>query len=347
MAESGLTVACISDRDKSIYPNNVGSHYTVKLPKALNFSSATLNESTSKWEVAMMDCHYLHNFYNFREACTLHIIIEKPADSESDMTEEPSPRCTYLERRRRKYLSSSLHIELVRTYFQNLQMLYYNELAKIPVALLGVVRIPASYYPSVPAVLDQLTCEFDKLFYPRYKLRLHATIGENGMVVFSTSSGKVPAMYAETPYIASVLGLGTKPMVLSVEDAPSDMDGASLLSPIASQFSESEVTLHELAVSGTNKPKLDRVQGLYIYGDIIERQYVGNSMSPLLDYMEVPNSLGERVCHTCDPLIYLPVSRSIIDTTSIRICDERGRDVAFPDDVSNVVIRLHFRVSAV
>jgi hypothetical protein len=331
MAASGFTVACLSNTCKNTYPGNVGSHYTVKLPKVLNFSSGPLNEGASRWEVAMMDCHYLHNFYNFREGCTLHIIIEKPQVRDTNTSEVASPTCIVLNRKRREYLVSDLHRKLVSEYFLNLHDLY--DVSKIPEALLGVVRLPASNYSSISALLNRLVSGFNTLFYPRYKLRLHARISGNGTISFSTSNGKAPILYAETPYIAKVLGLDTKEMTLDVEPGWG--------------WDDRRVTLHELALVGTRTPKLDRVQALYIYGDIIDHQYVGSTMAPLLGYVDVPDSLGERVSHTCNPLVYLSVNRSVIDTITIHIRDERGNDVTFPDDVSNVILRLHFRESAV
>ena len=82
---------------------------------------------------------------------------------------------------------------------------------------------------------------------------------------------------------------------------------------------------------------------VYVYGDIVESQHVGDTMAPLLAYVDVDKSLGERVGHVCNPLVYLPVCRTYIDSISIRICDENGNKVPFPDDVENVVVRLLFR----
>ena len=41
--------------------------------------------------------------------------------------------------------------------------------------------------------------------------------------------------------------------------------------------------------------------------------------------------------------VYLPVDRLYIDMMKIRITPEHGENVMFPDDVENVVVRLHFR----
>ena len=329
MAQSGFTVACISDRDKSIYPNNVGSHYTVKLPKALNFSSATLNESTSKWEVAMMDCNYLHNFYNFRQGCTLRIIIAMPPESEIDTSEAQSPACLQVNNRTQwSKFPDQIGKQLLKTFVMIRDP--DTRIMDAHTGLYGVVYVPAAYYSSASALLDHLTNEFNRRFEPRYNQRLSASINADGVVSLSTTSGNAVAIFADTPYIANVLGLRTKELTIN----------------LFIDYKEVPVKLHGLIQIGVRPPRLDRVQALQICVDIIENQYVGNTMSQLVDYVDVPDSLGAQVSHMCDPMVHLPLCRSVIDTITIHICDERGNDVVFPDDVSNVMVRLHFRESA-
>jgi hypothetical protein len=307
----------------------VGSHYTVKLPKALNLSSGTLNEGASRWQVAMMDCHYMHNFYNLRQGCTLRIIVAMPAASEISMSEAASPACLVADHKLRWFLiSDMIDKQLLNTFH-----LIHSERGRIMDVhrgLYGVVYVPAAYYSSISALLDHLTNEFNKLFEPRFNQSLSASVNDDGTILFSVSSGKQVAIFADTPYIANVLGLSTKELPLILWIDGKDVD----------------IKLHRLNLVGALPPKLDRVHAVHIYGDIIEHQYVGNTMAPLLGYVDVPDTLGERVSHTCNPLVYLPVNRSIINTITIRIRDERGNDVTFPDDVSNVIVRLHFRESA-
>jgi hypothetical protein len=76
----------------------------------------------------------------------------------------------------------------------------------------------------------------------------------------------------------------------------------------------------------------------------VEYQYVGDTMAPLLAYVDVAKQPGLRAGHICNSLVYLPVDKQFIDAIGIRICDEHGQDVKFSDSES-VVVRLHFRKS--
>jgi tRNA uridine 5-carbamoylmethylation protein Kti12 len=59
-------------------PTNTGELYTVALASPLNFSGQTLNDDR-RWQVPMLRLHHTHNFFNFREDCLLHFVVDKPA----------------------------------------------------------------------------------------------------------------------------------------------------------------------------------------------------------------------------------------------------------------------------
>jgi hypothetical protein len=66
-------------------------------------------------------------------------------------------------------------------------------------------------------------------------------------------------------------------------------------------------------------------------------------MVPLVGYVDINGKPGDRAAPTCNPLVYLPVAKSYIDAIRVRINDERGENVMFPDLSENAVSRLHFR----
>ena len=88
---------------------------------------------------------------------------------------------------------------------------------------------------------------------------------------------------------------------------------------------------------------MDNIHALYVYADVVQQQHVGDVMAPLTGYASVNGKPGDRISHTCNPPIYLPVVKSFIDAISVRITDEHGQDVMFPDLREHVVLRLHFR----
>jgi len=108
-------------------------------------------------------------------------------------------------------------------------------------------------------------------------------------------------------------------------------------------FSTSDPTLHRMYLRGYRPPRIDRVQSLYTYTDIIKDQYVGDVLAPLLDVVPVQQTPGVRINYRSNPPMYLPLKQSYIDTISIKICDEYGNLAVFPEGAENVVLRLRFR----
>ena len=321
---AGFTVTCPSNSNMDTHPANRGSNYSVKLAKALNFSGRYLNEDV-RWQVAMLSAHYTHNFYNFREACTVSVIVDAPSDGEKNHDEDASKYVTEVGRSR--FLSPHLGQmggAVLFSYFAR-RLAEDAPDAEGPRrfwSLYGTLEIPVKYYSSAVEVQNETLSQFNTLFGPHYKICLQAASNSEGAITFSLANGKPVTMYANTPYFGKVLGLET------VEESL----------PCGGQM----VKVHKICMNGIRRPKLESLQALYIYCDVVEPQHVGDTMAPLLAYADVVKSPGARVGHISDPLIYLPVSRTCVESISIRICDENGEDVPFPDD-EDVVVRLLFR----
>ena len=66
-----------------------------------------------------------------------------------------------------------------------------------------------------------------------------------------------------------------------------------------------------------------------------------------MDIVPVQGAPGQRAYYVFDPPTYLPVNRNFIETIKIIIHDGNEGEVLFPDDVQNVVCRLHFRRAGV
>ena len=124
-------------------------------------------------------------------------------------------------------------------------------------------------------------------------------------------------MYSDSKYISNVLGLQATEMKSKKDDSNTRLRN---------------VVLYKLANIGTRIPTLNTVHALYVYADIVEYQHVGDVMAPLIAYVDVTKSPGERVGHIRNPPVYLPVDKSYIDTISIRITDEHGNDIVLSDD---------------
>jgi hypothetical protein len=171
-----------------------------------------------------------------------------------------------------------------------------------------------------------MLAKFAKILFLRYKLQLTATNRSNGCITFTLSNGGNLAMYSNNSYISKLLGLK-----------------GTVVSPPSTGSVEDRIEVYSLATVGTVKPSLKPVDALHVHADIVEPQHVGDAMAPLVGYVDINEKPGDRVCHTCKTPIYLPGDKSYISAIPVRITDEHGENAIFPDNVENLVLRLHFR----
>jgi len=88
---------------------------------------------------------------------------------------------------------------------------------------------------------------------------------------------------------------------------------------------------------------INDVNSLYIYSDIIEYQYVGDTYAPLLRVIAVENNLhfGDNVDVIYNSPHYVPLMRNLLDTIEIDIRNDSGDPIYF--NGGKVMIKLHFR----
>lgn len=86
-------------------------------------------------------------------------------------------------------------------------------------------------------------------------------------------------------------------------------------------------------------PRLpNQFEFILIYGDMVECSHIGSQQVSLLDVIPV----GDVYCKNSGSLIYKKVNKTIIDSISIKMCDNYGRPLLIEDDV---FIILHFRLA--
>jgi hypothetical protein len=95
--------------------------------------------------------------------------------------------------------------------------------------------------------------------------------------------------------------------------------------------------------SNSIPPNANKQSSVYIYSDIIEHQFVGDSFSPLLRTVSVPNNLryGDTINHNYIQPHYVPVSRNNFDNIEIDIRSDTGDAIHFL--TGKVVVKLHFK----
>ena len=319
---SGFTVTLPSNSNMDKHPTNKGSLYTVALSSPLNFSGQTLNDDT-RWQVAMLSLHYTHNFFNFRKGCKLYFAMEKPADATASETlPTKGAVTTQITVDRGEYVGGE-----TLTQWVSERHVMASTHSSGGMELLGMVQMPKHYYSSLQAVYADIADKFEKVFFPRYKLKLIITKKNTGFVTLSLSNGGQLSMFTDNSIIGTVLGL--KYTELGQDKVDSRMERGTIM--------------YTLETVGTELPRLNNVHALYVYADVVEPQHVGDAMSPLIGYVNITGKPGDRLTHTCNPPIYLPVGRCYIDAIRVRITDEYGQNVMFPDLFEHVVLRLHFR----
>jgi hypothetical protein len=317
---TGFTVTCSSTSSVDMYPQNVGSCYTVKLPKAIDLTEASLGEKAG-WQAAMLSIQYTHNFINFPTACTLRIIIRKPPESQVSMDTPASTNCYVLNNPGPINESGMDDMDVGVTMYERKQQLLARYRSTRGPMLYGKIYLPAGHYSSIADFLADIVRRCDDVFKPRYNVRFHSVQYADGTVEIAVSDSNIISIYSDSEYAAQTLGL------------PSAIEDIYYIS----------VPMYKIEPRGVRAALLDTVQALYVYADIVEYQHVGDKMLPLLAYVDVEKSPGERVAYFSNPPSYLPVRKSVIDTITIKICDERGEYIKFPADGDNVLIRLHFR----
>jgi hypothetical protein len=88
-------------------------------------------------------------------------------------------------------------------------------------------------------------------------------------------------------------------------------------------------------------PHVNKISSLYLYTDIIEHQFVGDTFAPLLRTIAVPNNLryGDNISHDYIQPHYIPIIRNNID--NIEIDFDTGESIQFVS--GKVIVKSHFR----
>ena len=321
MADQTFTVTLPSNSNMKSHPSNRGCKYTVKLGAPINFGGQTLNDDVN-WEVALASVQYTNRFYDVRTSATIYVHVVYPNLQAITVTGNNAPPglTQYSEHINANNLKRLDAIEqrLLKPYVAS----HENTTSAFVVS--GKITVPAGHYADVSAVYNFFVSEFNKLFGgPRYKTTMSASIRESSdMVKFEIySNGGRLTLYTDSPTIVNLLGMTAK------------------------EIDDEKPTIYKITHVGTQPPRFDSIQSLYVYSDIVKPQHVGDTLAPLLEIVPVQGIPGQRVHYCFNPLTYLPVNRTFIESIDTEICDEYGNHVVFSDNVENVVCRLRFRHS--
>lgn len=82
---------------------------------------------------------------------------------------------------------------------------------------------------------------------------------------------------------------------------------------------------------------------IYIYSDILQEQYVGDTLAPLLRTVTTHSNNSHYVSSIYDNPHYIPLKNTRISSINIELKDDLGRPIQFTNLLSKVLIKLHFK----
>ncbi len=85
--------------------------------------------------------------------------------------------------------------------------------------------------------------------------------------------------------------------------------------------------------------KLNLLNQIVIYTDVIEEQYYGGQQRQVLHTLQITPNTAPII----DSPHYVTVNKSVVNSINIRIYDRAGEPIKFLDLFSNVLVKLHFR----
>ena len=109
------------------------------------------------------------------------------------------------------------------------------------------------------------------------------------------------------------------------------------------KYSTDCIKIKGVASCVLTKNKINYINELYIYTNIIENQHVGSDMVKLLKVVNVKGFNGDNISHIFDFPHYLSLDTNYIDIIRIYIRDCYGNKIRFNDEHSKVFVKLHFK----
>ena len=202
----------------------------------------------------------------------------------------------------------------------------------LPSELTYTATVRGGRYRSIPHLLKHLGHRINKT------VDLHEELNQTMGFEYDRVTGRVtcrvaPGFVMILPHTLGVpLGFGKS---MSVEIGG---DGPEVHSPALTKHKGSTHV-------GEYEGNINRLsESLMVYTDIVEPQYVGDHLVPLLRHIAQPNSttkLSDVAEERFSNVHYLTLQRAHIDTIHVHIADATGRKPAFRSGIS--IAKLHFR----
>jgi hypothetical protein len=336
-----------SNSNMASHPDNEPASYTVKLATPISLQG--------EWEAALVSMQYTHNWVISDDFIFLRFIV-----FESDTNTTTTTTTTTTTSRQPKQ-QNTVPDFLIAPHTPRIRSAA-NILARHDNNVTGLSALNVQYkdtyiYPHHYASAQQLgeeVCRSFHLAFPNTKAKLSYFYN------YSHCSGRFVANNAEIAIlsldtrIGDLLGHNTELISCSLcNEHGKELLGAEAIEELLNATSRTPVTMvdsrhwYMLDRLGRNRPKLKSVSSLWVYSDITKRQRVGDAQVPLLGIIPVHRApAGERTHYCVNPVHFLGLSRTYIDTITIMLVTERGERIPFAKnagDDTNVVCCIRFR----
>jgi hypothetical protein len=336
---SDLLVTLPSNSNMSSYPNNEPSNYTVQLAHPI--------ELKGDWEVALVSVQYTHNWITMKEPIFVRFILIEKDPSRANLKQDsdfcidpPTPRI----------LGAAECLARHENYF----------VQPNPGVLLGIKHkltyILPQHFKDAQALGDEV-CNSFRIAFPNTQAKLfyfynHADCSgrfviNNGEILILSLDKRLGNLLG---HLSTPISCGLCSEVTELQPRDSDVERALFEKKQITVAPNDEIdTRHWFSISRLSmvKPKMQTISSLWVYTDFIENQFVGNYKVPLLGVIPVSSTVAGSRTHYCvNPVYFVSVTKSHIDTIQIKLVTERGERIPYAKtagDETNVVCCLRFR----
>ena len=308
--QNNLYVTLPSNGSKKTFPNNTASSYKNQLARTLRLDG--------EWEVALSEVHYPQTMKSNVNVAKLTLVVYRFEDSG-----------TY---KARTIVGDAARVEIpvpMQYDIGTLNLLALKNKLNRTAESADVITIdiPVGKYTTPQAVVDLVRKSLVKSIS---ELTQHARTPLETMMEFGFDA-TMNRFYINPTYPFIEL-------FYYKTDETARMLGLTL--PSTKKYSSFKIEKYFLFPSA---PKLNIVNSLYIYTDVIENDIVGDALVPLLRTVNVsgePGTIVHEVFHRC---YYKRVTHNNIPSIEIQINSETGDQVKF--ESGNVICVLNFRKS--
>ena len=291
MSEDEFQITIPSNSSENNIPNNTPSHFYTMLavPKQLD----------GDWEVAVMEIHYPHTWYNVIKDEYIGILIH-PRQIDKHPDYDLKEATHFLKRQ------MDQTIDFYESDAPDLKKkIVENELYKSESSVGMIVKIPCGFYRTPVELISTINHGIDEAFGEMNQERNH-------IIEFKLSYDKMARLLKiERRNIDRVQFLVSNEKLREMLGIPETHK-----SFLPERDPSMKAVVHDFSA-------------IYIYSDIAKYQLVGDTHSTLLGVVPVTGEDGSQQHWQFSPPYYIPVNKKSFQSFDIRLCNEYGEKIPF------------------